>query len=404
MRDSLDCIAALEPSVGAFAALRDAGDVEREAALAVGPLAGIAVAVKDIFDTRDLPTRYGSPLYAGPARCDAAIVGALRRAGAVIVGKTTTTEFAYLQPTSTRNPAAAGRTPGGSSAGSAAAVAAGMVPFAVGSQTAGSTIRPASYCGVVGFKPTFGLLPTAGLKCFSWSLDTVGLFAASVAGVARFAGALTGHEWPEAAAPSKHWTFAVPRLYPWPPSSDAVAEAMGRALDLLRSGGATVVKVDLPPCVANAFEAHADVQGFEAARSLAWEFDHHADRLSPGLREYLAQAREVPAARYRSAQQQAAQARTAFVEWSAPYDALLMPSAADEAPPMAMKSTGASTFNRAITLLGAPSASVPGMAAPSGAPVGVQVVTGAGRDAGCLQAAAFVERALRASPGRQALA
>ncbi|HWX63216.1 amidase, partial [Bradyrhizobium sp.] len=157
-----------------------------------GPLGGLPVAIKDIFDTHDLVTAYGSPIYAGhrPAS-DATIVTLLRRQGAVSIGKTVTCEFAYMAPTPTRNPCALNRTAGGSSSGSAAAVAAGYAPFAIGSQTAGSTIRPASFCGVAGYKPTFGLLPTSGMKCFSWSFDTVGLFASGVRDVAHLAQALS---------------------------------------------------------------------------------------------------------------------------------------------------------------------------------------------------------------------
>ena len=192
-RLALQRIADTDKELGAFVCTLDA-DADIGSAFALGGyLTGVPVAVKDFFDTRDLPTDYGSPIYAPePSRTDAAIVSVLRRAGAIIIGKSTTTEFAFLQPTATRNPRAPGRTPGGSSAGSAAAVAAGLVPLAIGTQTVGSIIRPASYCGVVGHKPSFGWLPTAGLKCFSCSLDTIGLFARNVADVAVFAEALSG--------------------------------------------------------------------------------------------------------------------------------------------------------------------------------------------------------------------
>ncbi len=186
------------------------------------------MALKDIFDTRDFPTRYGSALYpAEPARADAAMVGVIRRAGGLLIGKSSTTEFAFLNPTATLNPNAPGRTPGGSSAGSAAAVAAGLVPFAIGTQTGGSVIRPASYCGVTGFKPSFGLLPTAGLKCFSWSLDTVGLFAASVPEVAWVAQALSGRALAlEAGPPPKPWVVGVPEAYPWAELSPSARQAL----------------------------------------------------------------------------------------------------------------------------------------------------------------------------------
>jgi len=199
----LDRIAAAEDEVRAFAhldpghALAQARALDRRKAEGgrLGPLHGVPVAIKDIFDTADYPTECGSPVLAGRRpNTDSAVVRRLREAGAVIIGKTVTTELAYFHPGKTRNPRDVTRTPGGSSSGSAAAVAAGMLPLALGSQTGGSVIRPAAFCGVVGFKPSYRLLPAVGMKCFSWSLDTVGLFAAGVADVAFAAGALTGRE------------------------------------------------------------------------------------------------------------------------------------------------------------------------------------------------------------------
>ena len=181
-----EAIAAHEPQIGAFAALDL--DAARRAAedsrLAATPLRGLPVGVKDIFDTADLPTQYGSRIYAGHRpRADAAVVAMVRRAGGLVLGKTVTTEFASLVPAGTRNPRNLAHTPGGSSSGSAAAVAAAMLPIALGSQTGGSVIRPAAFCGIVGFKPSYQLIPTVGMKAFSWHLDTVGLFAAGVADV-----------------------------------------------------------------------------------------------------------------------------------------------------------------------------------------------------------------------------
>ena len=183
-------IAAREPEIGAFATL-DLPRAQQQAetpGLAQRPLAGLPVGIKDIYDTADMPTAYGTPIYAGhrPAS-DAAMVMLVRRAGGVIAGKTVTAAFASREDAPTRNPRDLARTPGGSSSGSAAAVAAGMLPLALGTQTGGSTIRPAAYCGIAGYKPSFKLFPTVGMKCFSWSLDTVGLFAAGVADVASAA-------------------------------------------------------------------------------------------------------------------------------------------------------------------------------------------------------------------------
>ena len=214
--DTLARIEDVDPDVRAMTAVAQREAVMMaSAAAAKGALAGMPIGVKDIFDTDDLVTSYGSPIYEGyQPRSDAAIVTLLRRNGGVIMGKTVTSEFAYMAPTATRNPCDMARTAGGSSSGSAAAVAAGMVPFAIGSQTGGSTIRPASFCGIAGYKPTLGMLPTVGMKCFSWSFDTVGLFAAGVRDVAYLAQVLSGRQLAvDGVAVSP--VFGVPDSYPW---------------------------------------------------------------------------------------------------------------------------------------------------------------------------------------------
>lgn len=227
MRQTLAAIAAHDPKILAFTSLIDECAAVTAAIAATSSAAGAAagsstpvlgglpIGLKDIIDTTELPTAYGSALHPlVPARVDAALVGVIERAGGVVVGKTATTEFAFLHPAPTRNPAAWDRTPGGSSAGSAAAVAAGLLPWAVGSQTGGSTIRPASYCGVVGFKPTFGKLPINGFKPFSWSLDTAGLFARTVGDVAWLAQALSPSLGAIVPITHKAWVVGVPVSYP----------------------------------------------------------------------------------------------------------------------------------------------------------------------------------------------
>ena len=393
--ETLRAIRACEPEVGAFTCLVDEQVLQARAAQAQGPerpLAGVAVGVKDIFDTRDLATAYGAPaIYpAAPARHDAAIVSALRRAGACVVGKTTTTEFAFLHPTATRNPRAPGRTPGGSSAGSAAAVAAGVIPLAVGTQTGGSVIRPASYCGVVGYKPTFGWLPTSGLKCFSWSLDTVGLFTQSVPDMQVFAQVLTGRE---LVAQSRPLVVGLVEDYPWGGPSPGMQRALQRACGLLREAGHTVRPLVLPPIAGAAFHAHADVQGWEATTALHWEWRHHRDALSAELRDYLLEACAISAGTYERAQGVAAQARHELAQWLGGCDVLLTPSAPGEAPE-GFGSTGASTFNRLWTLLGWPCVSVPGLVGEQGAPVGMQLIGRLGEDARVLEAALGLERLL----------
>ena len=391
--EALSRIRTADATLGAFTALRDE---DWAAPCHHGPLAGQLVAVKDIFDTADLPTGHGSPIYAGHRPVsDAAMVGILRQAGALIIGKAVTTEFAYLHPAVTLNPAAPGCTPGGSSAGSAAAVAAGLVPLAIGSQTGGSVVRPASYCGIAGFKPTFGWLPTAGMKCFSWSLDTVGLFAASVEEVGRFAQAVSGQRvLMHAPEPARAWTIGIPRAYPWGALSASAAKALDLAAQRLRDAGARVVDCELPAWAGDAFVAHDAVQGWEAARSLAREFECAADRMSPLLRDYLAQACTISDERYAAAQVVATRSRVACSEGWPEIDVLLTPSAPDE-PPRGYATTGTSTFNRAWTLLGTPCVNVPGATGVDGLPMGLQVIAPPGADGRCLAAGVLLERLLR---------
>lgn len=372
-----------------------------------GPLQGLPVAVKDIFDTQDLPTRYGSSIYPDtPARCDAAMVTVIRRAGGLVIGKSSTTEFAFLQPTATLNPNAPGHTPGGSSAGSAAAVAAGLVPLAIGTQTGGSIIRPASYCGISGFKPSFGMLPTAGFKCFSWSLDTVGLFAASVRDVAWFAQAVSGHALALApaadpantparnAATGQPWVVGVPDAYPWGPVSASAQKAMDVGVQAWRAAGADVRRVTFPAWMKDTFEAHDAVQSYEAWRTLANEIDTRPEALSGILRDYLLASSHITASAYEAAQHTAAAARSACAGWFSQFDVLMTPSAPDEAP-AGYASTGASTYNRAWTLLGLPCVNVAGATGTTGLPMGLQVIGGLRADRTCLVAADILESALR---------
>jgi Asp-tRNA(Asn)/Glu-tRNA(Gln) amidotransferase A subunit family amidase len=394
--EALTKIATANAGLRAFASIREEASAIALSDQLEGPLAGQWVAVKDIFDTADLPTEYGSPIYTGhrPAT-DAPLVGLVRRAGGLVIGKSVTTEFAYLQPADTLNPAAPGCTPGGSSAGSAAAVAAGLVPLAIGSQTGGSTIRPASYCGIVGYKPSFAVLPTAGMKCFSWSLDTVGLFARTVREVSLFAQVLSGQR--IAAPPTREagdWVVGVPDAYPWGELSASAQLAVARATTALRRAGVRVVNCTLPHWAADAFIAHDAVQGWEAARSLAREMDTSAGQLSPLLREYLSEAAHVSNEAYANAQCALESARFECAKWLPGIDVLLTPGAPDE-PPVGYESTGASTFNRAWTLLGVPCVGVPGAAGVNGRPMGLQMIAARGRDDVCLAAGALLETALR---------
>lgn len=403
-------IAARDRELAAFVAVCDAAQAGRECERALadgGALQGLPVGVKDIFDTAALPTSYGSPLFAGHRpRSDAAIVQAIRRAGGVVVGKTSTTEFAFLHPAATHNPRAPGHTPGGSSAGSAAAVAAGLVPLAVGTQTGGSVIRPASYCGVVGFKPGYGVLPTPGLKPFSWSLDTVGLFTADIDTMALCAQAIAGRPWAQGLKDGAAPVFGVAWSYPWEGLSASGRLALERSVAALRGAGASVRDVTLPAWLADVFKAHDAVQGWEAARALADEYAFGRDRLSPTLRDYLAQARGITDAGYAAAQDTAAAGRAALGELFDGIDVLLTPSAPDEPPP-GYASTGSSSWNRAWTLLHVPCLSVPGATGATGLPMGVQAITPVGEDALCLRAGWHLQQALAqagAAPASRAAA
>jgi Asp-tRNA(Asn)/Glu-tRNA(Gln) amidotransferase A subunit family amidase len=393
-----EAIAAREAEIGAFATLDLEGarrTVEKRGeALATLPLRGLAVGLKDIFDTADLPTGYGSPIYAGHRpKADAAATSLVRRAGGIVLGKTVTAEFAHLDPGKTRNPHKPAHTPGGSSSGSAAAVAAGMLPIALGSQTGGSVIRPASYCGIAGFKPSFGIIPTVGMKCFSWHLDTVGLFAAGVADVAFAAEALTGRalrvDGTVPAAPR----IRVLRRPPWPEASEEMLTALEIAMRTAEVEGASVADFELPPICADAFKAHGTIHDYEGYQALAYEYDHHRERIGPNLRNLLDRATVVTIEAYDSARRTARRARQAMAAAMADIDVILTPSAPGAAPE-GLSSTGPSTFNRLWTLMGSPCVNVPGLFSDAGLPLGVQVVGRFGRDQATLAAARFVEMAL----------
>ena len=403
-----EAVATHESEIGAFAALDlDAARrrVEQQQ-LALLPLRGLPVGIKDIFDTADLPTAYGSAIYAGHRpKADAAMVMLIRRAGGLVLGKTVTTEFASLEPAGTRNPRNPAHTPGGSSSGSAAAVAAGMLPLALGSQTGGSVIRPAAFCGVAGFKPSYRLLPTVGMKCFSWSLDTVGLFGASVPDVAFAAAAMSGRDLrvdgrPPQAAP----VVALVRTPFWQDASAAMQNAVERAARAAERSGARVKDMELPPIFADAVRAHRIVQGYEAIRALAFEYDFHRDRMGPVLRAQLDDAATIDADTYDNARRITRRARRALIDLLPDGEVMLTPSAPGAAP-KGLGSTGEPTFNRLWTLLGTPCVNVPGLSDADGLPLGVQVVARFGRDRFALSAAAWLESAvarseMRLTPGQ----
>jgi Asp-tRNA(Asn)/Glu-tRNA(Gln) amidotransferase A subunit family amidase len=359
-----------------------------------GPLRGIAVGIKDIIDTSELPTEMGSSIYRGwQPRADAAVVMMLKQAGATIIGKTTTTAFAANDPTATLNPHHPGHTPGGSSSGSAAAVGAGMIPLAVGTQTGGSVIRPASFCGAAAIKPSYRLLPTVGVKCFSWSLDTVGLFAAGVEDLARGLSAMTGRPelLPRAALQAPRIGIVTQDFAGAPEA--AGGEALRIAVEAAGRAGASVRTVKLPDIVAEAWRIQPTLQHFEAHQAFAWEYRMNYDAMPPLLRRRLDDSAGISVAEFDQARGIANRARAASAGVFEDIDVLLTFSAPGAAP-QGLASTGDARFNRLWTLMGVPCVNVPAYVADGGLPVGVQIIARFGRDAVALEAARFLEAAL----------
>lgn len=365
---ALEVIAEREPEIHAFAYL-DEERARREAAQAGdGPLSGITVGVKDLFDTADQPTAYGSPIYADHRpMADAGIVALLRSAGAVVLGKTVTTEFAWSFPGPTLNPHRTTHTPGGSSSGSAAGAAAGMFDLGVGSQTAGSVIRPSSFCGVFGLKPTIGLLPITGAKAVAPTLDTVGFLASDLEMIDRV---VRGLLCLTPSAEIGEVQFALARTDVW----DAADEDTRRIVEDAASAlGAT--ERDLPESFVGLTEEQTLLQAYEGLRSLLWERATQPELLSGLIRARLDAAESIELAEYERARSRMAIARhpVELEELFGPVDVLVTPAAVGEAP-ADLTTTGDACFNRLWTLLGCPALTVPGATGRTGLPIGVQLV------------------------------
>jgi amidase len=396
VRACLERIGTHEPTVHAWqhlepdAALARARDLDRGAR--TGLLHGLPIGVKDLIDTADMPTTYGSPIYAGhrPA-ADAPCVALARRQGAIPLGKTVSTEFAAFTPGPTANPHNPAHTPGGSSSGSAAAVAAGMVPLAFGTQTAGSIIRPAAYCGVVGYKPTYGLIDRHGIKALSDVLDTNGIIARTVADCALFAAALTGRDLRVDRAAVAPPRVGIVRTFEWDRAQPETRSTLEAAAAKLAKGGVAVRDIALPGPFARLAAAQIEIMGFDAARALAWEQFNHADKVSERLRGVLEAGWQCPPERYDAAIALAVRCRGMLPDTFAEVDVLLAPSAPGEAPE-GLAATGDPLFNRMWTLLHVPCITVPAGYGPKGLPVGVQVIGAAGADRATLAAAAAIER------------
>jgi Asp-tRNA(Asn)/Glu-tRNA(Gln) amidotransferase A subunit family amidase len=369
----------------------------------IGALHGVPVAIKDIFDTADMPTEYGSPIYAGrtPSR-DATVVSLLRAAGAVIIGKTVTTEFAYFSPGKTRNPHSFEHTPGGSSSGSAAAVGADMVPLAIGSQTNGSTIRPAAYCGVVGFKPTHGLISRHRALTLSRTLDHVGLFANSVDDIALLAEQMVSYDEndpdtsPRARVPFGQVAAEEPPLPPmfafiktpmWERADQDTQEGFTEVIEHL---GSQVEEVELFPSAADAWQWHQTIMGAEMAHNLEREWTSSHNLLSEQLRAQIERGREVRASDYLHALSQIVPLNASFLElFEQRYDAIITPSAPSAAP-KGLASTGDPSFCTLWTLCGMPAISLPLLQSANDLPIGVQLVGPRHGDARLLRTARWL--------------
>lgn len=355
-----------------------------------GPLHGVPMGVKDIIDTFDMPTAYGSPIYATHCPAwDAACVALIRVAGAVVLGKTVTTEFAMFTPGKTANPHNPAHTPGGSSSGSAAAVAEGMVPLAFGSQTAGSVIRPASFCGVVGYKATHGEFSLGGIKPLAQSLDTLGGFARSVEDLVLLRAVLISAS-SVLHVPEHPPCVGVCRTPQWPHAEPATRNALEGAASRLADAGASVEDIALPPEFDGLVEAQTNILAFEGARSFRDELIRHRERLSAKFLEIFEPGLEMPYATYAAAMELSGQCRRLLDGIFATHDVLLVPSAPGEAP-AGLHATGDPIFNRMWTLLHVPAVSLPGHNGPNGLPVGVQVIGPISGDDQLLSTAAWME-------------
>ena len=393
----LERIAARDEAVRAWAFLdRDAALAQARAldrARRRSRLHGVPFAIKDIIDTASLPTEYNSPIYRGHRpKADAACVTLLKQAGCVILGKTVTTEFANNHPSPTRNPHNPAHTPGGSSSGSAAAVADLMVPLALGTQTGGSVIRPAAYCGVAAIKPSFGAINRAGAKFLAESLDTIGIFARAAEDLALALQVLTGRE--PAPAASRAPRIGLCRTPRWSVADGAMQANIEQAARNFAQAGATVREFEMPAGSADLFDRHKVIMGYETARALGWEYHNHRDQLSSTLGARLDAGWKVPRAEYDAMRELTRRLRRELAVALREVDFLLTPSAPSEAP-ASLASTGDPIFNRAWTLLGVPCVTLPFGTGPHGLPLAVQLVGPHEADMPLLAWAAWAEKRLR---------
>ncbi|HEY0204926.1 MAG TPA: amidase [Acetobacteraceae bacterium] len=391
MEACLDRVASREDAVRAMAYLDPEAVMAAAQKPGAGLLQGIPLGIKDVLDTHDMPSQYGSPIWEGyRPRADAAAVAWARAEGGVVIGKTVTTEFATRKAGPTTNPHNAAHTPGGSSSGSAAGVAAGFFPVAFGTQTAGSIIRPAAFCGIVGYKPSFGLISRVGMKVMASGLDTVGILARSVADCALLTRAVTGRD---LGNPGDR-TARAPRVGlcrspAWDSAAPETAALLHDGADRLARAGAAVAEVELPPVFARALALHPVIMNAESGRAMGWEMTHRRELISGELQERLDWGLAQPSALLDEANETFMAARGAFDAVMEDFDCLLTPSAPGEAP-HGVSWTGDPVFNSLWTGLHVPCVTVPSGSGPNGMPLGLQVVARFGDDAGALRWAEWI--------------
>ncbi|WP_299917543.1 amidase [uncultured Roseobacter sp.] len=417
VQSCLDRIAETDGAIHAWAHLdpeaalaqAEACDRQRQRGLATGPLHGLPIGLKDIIDTRDMPTQRGTPIFAGrqPDQ-DARIVEMLREAGAVIMGKTVTTELAFVHANETRNPHNPDHSPGGSSSGSAAAVAAGHVPLAIGTQTNGSVIRPASFCGTFGFKPTRGTIPRSGVLQTSVSLDQIGTFARTLEDAALLADAISSydqrdresfvHARPVMAAGARQDAEMEPDFVWFKlPFNDRLSEATRDGLDgVMEILGKRVTRMDPANQLGELVAVQARIHEYEIARHQTEVFENHWDQVSETLKPIITRARQISTAEYEDALAVKASAEAFFEDFFTEYDAIIAPAAAGEAP-LFGDGTGDPIFCTLWTLAGLPCVTLPLLVGETGLPVGVQLIGPAHKDDRLLRTARWLQNHIAAA-------
>ena len=398
-RACLDHIATREPQVQAWQYLNPAQVISQARALDQsgrrGPLIGVPFGVKDIIDTCDMPTEYGSPIYKShqPGN-DAACVALGRKAGGVLMGKTVTTEFANLTPGKTRNPFDPARTPGGSSSGSAAAVGDNMVPLALGTQTTGSTIRPASFCGAFAYRPTYADLRCSGVREAAGSLDTLGLIARSIEDIALYRDVLLGIEPQPLPADSGVPRVGFCRTHLWTILEPYTQQLLEDAARKLARAGAKVVDVTMPPEFEHIEDAHRWISSFEFARNFTWEIENHWEKIGEKIRNgRIKDGLSCSFERYREARDFAEKCRAGFADVFGDCDVLLAPTATGEAP-IGLDSTGNVRPSALWTTMHVPVVTLPVFKGPHGLPVGAQLIARRNDDRKLFAAGRWIYRQL----------